>query len=157
MDCGSCLFKSCDNENLDQYNELEEIDNKKPKKNQLQISLNAPIRHERMDKKIKKKKNEFITAKWLSYTILVIVIGLDAINLYSQVSYVPAYYGQIIDSNGFIHSIIYSQSNDGKDDFRSSIYSNFRYHVLETMCPYKMNDECLDDICIHDFRDKKKN
>ena len=124
------------------------------------------LEYDRKQRRKKTKKGkEFITARWLTYAILIMVTGLDAINLYSQVSYAPASYGQVVDSGGYLHAIIDLESNGALTvDFTSPESmlrkafdlklqpdkTTFRYHALETMCPHKMNGECLDDLCINE-------
>lgn len=55
--------------------------------------------------KNKTKKNVFITARWLTYGILLVVVFVDFAGLISQLAYVPEDYGQLVDMNGNIHTI----------------------------------------------------
>jgi hypothetical protein len=98
-------------------------------------------RQQRSDEKRRKNKPQFVTNRWLMYSVIVFVSSLDAINLYSQVIYDPASYGQLVDYDGYIYPAV------GGDDGGTVDRLGFRYDVLQTMCPHRMGKECLDDDC----------
>ncbi len=101
------------------------------------------------ERKPKKNSKPFLTARWLTYSVLVLMTMLDAANLYSQASYVPADYGQVIDERGYLHSEV----DVGDDAIQGSGEDVFRFHVLERVCPYSIEGGCVKPDCFEENPD----
>jgi len=95
----------------------------------------------------KGKSDSAITARWLIYTILFMTIGLDTVNLYSQLTNTPASYGQLLDKDGYLHPVIdyeLTRNEYFSDNTEQAKHTNFMYYSLETMCPQDLTTDDQD-------------
>lgn len=116
-----------------------------------------------------KRKNEFITARWITMMFLITVTGLDALNLISQATYVPSEFGQLVDSRGYVHSVLmYSDemavTGENDVDFvrrwlrgsNDTVKERYVYDFLARLCPHEVDGMCLDPWCLADERKVSK-
>lgn len=92
-----------------------------------------PILRRQGDRARDKNESVFITARWLTYSVLIMVVIVDLGGLVSHMTYVPEDYGQLVGVDGNIHTI---HKDSGDDDH----HQTYIYNYLYAMCPNRVKN-----------------